>query len=435
MNAAPPTRRVPAPRVLVIADEALGRYGFPNGHSFGPDRLGAFLAEYRARGLADHCIDLPSRGRRRGRAAAVPHRALSGLRAGRGSADGTGALDEGDTPAFRGCYEAAARVVGATLDAAQALLAGHADRAFVPIAGLHHAARDKAAGFCIFNDIGVLIEVLRKRGLRRVAYVDIDAHHGDGVFYPFENDPFLVVADVHEDGQFLYPGTGRSEETGAADARGSKLNVPLPPGADDAAFAAAWPAVLAHLTRAAPEFIILQCGVGQPGWRSTGPSAAHTGAGACSPSAAAATTGPTLPPAGARWSRRCCKPDAPVSGTLGALFWLQVGWYMYSESMTIERLDPDLARALAGEKQRQEDHIELIASENYASPRVLAAQGSVLTNKYAEGYPGKRYYGGCEYVDIVEQLAIDRAKRLFGADFANVQPHSGSQATPPPIWR
>jgi glycine hydroxymethyltransferase len=101
---------------------------------------------------------------------------------------------------------------------------------------------------------------------------------------------------------------------------------------------------------------------------------------------------------------------------------------MYSESMTIERFDPDLARALAGERQRQEDHIELIASENYVSPRVLEAQGSVLTNKYAEGYPGKRYYGGCEFVDEVEQLAIERVKRLFGADFANVQPHSGSQA-------
>ena len=101
---------------------------------------------------------------------------------------------------------------------------------------------------------------------------------------------------------------------------------------------------------------------------------------------------------------------------------------MYSESMTIDRFDPDLAGALAAERLRQEEHIELIASENYASPRVLEAQGSVLTNKYAEGYPGKRYYGGCENVDVVEQLAIDRAKRLFGADYANVQPHSGSQA-------
>jgi glycine hydroxymethyltransferase len=101
---------------------------------------------------------------------------------------------------------------------------------------------------------------------------------------------------------------------------------------------------------------------------------------------------------------------------------------MYSDSMTIDRFDPDLARAISGERVRQEEHIELIASENYASPRVLEAQGSVLTNKYAEGYPGKRYYGGCEHVDIVEQLAIDRVKRLFGADYANVQPHSGSQA-------
>jgi glycine hydroxymethyltransferase len=96
--------------------------------------------------------------------------------------------------------------------------------------------------------------------------------------------------------------------------------------------------------------------------------------------------------------------------------------------MTIEGFDPELAAAMSAERVRQEDHIELIASENYASPRVLEAQGSVLTNKYAEGYPGKRYYGGCEHVDVAEQLAIDRAKQLFGADYANVQPHSGSQA-------
>jgi glycine hydroxymethyltransferase len=101
---------------------------------------------------------------------------------------------------------------------------------------------------------------------------------------------------------------------------------------------------------------------------------------------------------------------------------------MFNASMTIAEFDPELAKAIAGERQRQEDHVELIASENYTSPRVLEAQGSVLTNKYAEGYPGKRYYGGCEFVDIAESLAIDRAKRLFGADFANVQPHSGSQA-------
>jgi len=96
--------------------------------------------------------------------------------------------------------------------------------------------------------------------------------------------------------------------------------------------------------------------------------------------------------------------------------------------MTIKDFDPELQAAIEGERQRQEEHIELIASENYTSPRVMEAQGSVLTNKYAEGYPGKRYYGGCEFVDDVETLAIERAKELFGADYANVQPHSGSQA-------
>jgi glycine hydroxymethyltransferase len=101
---------------------------------------------------------------------------------------------------------------------------------------------------------------------------------------------------------------------------------------------------------------------------------------------------------------------------------------MFSNRMRIEDFDPELYQALEGERVRQETHIELIASENYTSPRVLAAQGSVLTNKYAEGYPGRRYYGGCEFVDIAEQLAIDRAKKLFSADYANVQPHSGSQA-------
>ncbi len=101
---------------------------------------------------------------------------------------------------------------------------------------------------------------------------------------------------------------------------------------------------------------------------------------------------------------------------------------MFSSSQRLADFDPALAQAMEKERVRQEDHVELIASENYTSPMVMAAQGSVLTNKYAEGYPGKRYYGGCEYVDIVEQLAIDRAKELFGAEHANVQPHSGSQA-------
>lgn len=101
---------------------------------------------------------------------------------------------------------------------------------------------------------------------------------------------------------------------------------------------------------------------------------------------------------------------------------------MFSPDQTLATFDPELAKAISQEDARQEAHIELIASENYCSPAVMEAQGSKLTNKYAEGYPGKRYYGGCEYVDVIEQLAIDRAKQLFGADYANVQPHAGSQA-------
>jgi glycine hydroxymethyltransferase len=101
---------------------------------------------------------------------------------------------------------------------------------------------------------------------------------------------------------------------------------------------------------------------------------------------------------------------------------------MFERDMKIAGFDDELATAIRHERQRQEDHVELIASENYASPRVLEAQGSVLTNKYAEGYPGKRYYGGCEFVDVAERLAIERCRKLFGADYANVQPHSGSQA-------
>jgi acetoin utilization protein AcuC len=174
---------------------------------------------------------------------------------------GEGLLDAGDTPAFKGVYEAASNVVGASLVAAEAVMSGRARRGFVPIAGLHHAGRAHAAGFCVFNDIGVVVEHLKRQyGLTRIAYVDIDAHHGDGVFYAYEDDPVVIVADTHEDGRFLYPGTGAASETGAGAAAGSKLNLPLPPGAGDAEFLAAWPAIEAHVDRHAPEFVILQCG-------------------------------------------------------------------------------------------------------------------------------------------------------------------------------
>jgi glycine hydroxymethyltransferase len=150
--------------------------------------------------------------------------------------------------------------------------------------------------------------------------------------------------------------------------------------------------------------------------------------------AAAGTIAAIWPVPGAVWWRPSSPPETSVFGYNPAPFPLIPSFttkgscLMFSNRLLIKDVDPELQRALDGERQRQEDHIELIASENYASPRVMEAQGSSLTNKYAEGYPGKRYYGGCEFVDIAEQLAIDRAKKLFGADYANVQPHSGSQA-------
>lgn len=246
-------------RVLVVADEATARYGFPDGHPFSSERQPAFLREFHARGLHRRCTLAPSRQASAAQLAWF-HDPDYLQRVQRGSDAGGGWLDAGDTPAFPGCFEAASAVVGATLAAGEAVMSGLADRAFVPIGGLHHARRDSAAGFCIFNDCAVLVEALRRAGLVRIAYVDIDAHHGDGVFYAFEDDPAVIVADLHEDGRFLYPGTGGASETGTGAAAGTKLNIPLPPGADDARFAVEWPRVVAHLARHRPEFILLQCG-------------------------------------------------------------------------------------------------------------------------------------------------------------------------------
>lgn len=249
-----------APGVLVIRDERIAAYGFSDGHPFGPDRHDVFHAELDASGLAPRVV------RRAGRLATgeelLAFHDEAYVRFVHGQcAQGEGFLDGGDTPAARGLDAAAAAVVGASVGAMDAIMTGEARRAFVPIAGLHHAGRDHAAGFCVFNDCGVVMELLRSRhGLRRVAYVDIDAHHGDGVFYGFESDPDIIFADIHEDGRYLYPGTGAAHETGSGAARGTKLNLPLPPGADDTAFRAAWAQVESYLERARPEFIVFQCG-------------------------------------------------------------------------------------------------------------------------------------------------------------------------------
>jgi acetoin utilization protein AcuC len=238
----------------------LGRYGFPDGHPLSIDRQGAFWRAACARGL-DRNVVLAQAPRASRQAIERFHNPEYVDRVIEASRRGAGYLDYGDTPAFPGCYEISAHVVGGALEGARRIIAGEARRSFQPIGGLHHARRGAAAGFCVFNDPGVLIETLRaEHGIRRVAYVDIDVHHGDGVFYEFEHDPELAVVDIHEDGQFLYPGTGSVHETGSGAAQGTKLNLPLAPGSGDTQFLHAWDQAERFLDRFQPQFFILQCG-------------------------------------------------------------------------------------------------------------------------------------------------------------------------------
>jgi acetoin utilization protein AcuC len=246
--------------VIVISGPEVAAYGFPGGHPFGTDRHGAFVAELE-QSASRPSLELEPSLQATREELEYFHTKEYVDRVLELSERGSGYLDHGDTPAFPGVYEAAAHVVGGTLRALEAVVADPGRRAFVPIGGLHHAARGGAAGFCVFNDCGVAIEAARRvHGIRRVAYVDIDAHHGDGVFYGFEDDPDALFADLHEDGRFLYPGTGSRSETGRGPAAGTKLNIPMPPGAGDELFFAAWREVEQYLADAKPELVLLQCG-------------------------------------------------------------------------------------------------------------------------------------------------------------------------------
>ncbi|MGE3773123.1 MAG: acetoin utilization protein AcuC [Gammaproteobacteria bacterium] len=247
-------------RVGLCVDDALADYGFPSPHPFARDRQAAFLREARARGLLDRVQRLPSRVASDEELARF-HAPAYVTRVKTAVAAGLTALDDGDTPVFAGMHTAAARVVGTAVEACARIVAGELDMSLQPIGGLHHARRDGAAGFCVYNDCGVVIETLRRvHGVRRIAYVDIDAHHGDGIFYGFEADPDLSFADIHQDSRTLFPGTGLASETGKGAAAGTKLNLELPPGAGDEAFRAAFSRVEAHIDAFAPDFIVFQCG-------------------------------------------------------------------------------------------------------------------------------------------------------------------------------
>ena len=244
---------------VYLGDE-LASYGFGNDHPFGPMRHHVFEQEFYKQSLQEKVDILPPQTIDQSILELFhTHDYVEQVK--QQSQFGTGYLDQGDTPAFTGMYEATSSVVGSVCDAVDRIMNKEYKRAFIPIAGLHHARRNIAAGFCVFNDCGIAIEYLRhKHNIQRIAYVDIDAHHGDGVFYSFENDPDLIFADLHEDGRFLYPGTGAETETGKDHAKGTKLNIPMPPHSNDEDFMQAWESVEKFLLKYGADFILLQCG-------------------------------------------------------------------------------------------------------------------------------------------------------------------------------
>lgn len=246
--------------VFVYKGRALAQYNFGENHPFGPQRHDAFHNKLEKMSFAKNIQTQPP-GSADVDQLALFHTSQYIDKVSRASKDGQGYLDQGDTPAILGIFEAASAVVGTTLSAVDSIMNNETNRAFVPIGGLHHAMRDRAGGFCVFNDCGVAVEHLRKNyGIKRIAYVDIDAHHGDGVFYSYQDDPDLIFADIHQDGQTIYPGTGHTHEIGTGEAIGTKVNIPLSIGANDEDFKVAWQDVENHLNQYQPEFIILQCG-------------------------------------------------------------------------------------------------------------------------------------------------------------------------------
>jgi acetoin utilization protein AcuC len=249
----------------VFFGEALASYGFGSSHPLGNDRIYAFWKRLRQDKLANVVVEQPE---------LATETDVLGFHGAdyvefvkMASKRGGVLLDKGDTPAYKGVFEAALYTVGSALAALEFVVKGvdrngnKIEHAFNPIGGLHHAMRDSASGFCVFNDIGVAIIAARtKYSINRIAYVDIDAHHGDGVFYEFENDPNLFFADIHEDGRFLFPGTGSSDEIGKGLAAGTKINIPLEPGAGDDRFISEFSRIADFVDSCKPELIILQCG-------------------------------------------------------------------------------------------------------------------------------------------------------------------------------
>ena len=245
--------------VAVYTGEELGRYGFED-HPFGENRIHAFWDEMHIRHF-DYQVRVLHPAIATEEQIRLFHTSNYVEKVKTYSEVGEGLLDYGDTPAYKGVFEDAAVVVGTVVDATRRIMANEIRRAFVPIAGLHHSMPDTASGFCVFNDAGVAIKILQQEyGLERIAYVDIDAHHGDGVFYPFESDPTVIFADIHEDGRYNFPQSGFSHEVGKGPAKGRKLNIPLLPLSADGDFMMMWDKVEGFLRQWEPQFVIMNCG-------------------------------------------------------------------------------------------------------------------------------------------------------------------------------
>ena len=252
-------------KTAIFFGEDLNRYNFGQHHPFNSSRLYAFWSKFQSEHLHESdkfTIEAPVLADEQTILSFHDRDYVDLVK--KASKNGKCFLDRGDTPAFKGVFEASCFVVGSTLRALDIITNNTAriDHAFNPIGGLHHSRRDSAAGFCVFNDIGIaIIEARKKYGINRIAYVDIDAHHGDGVYYEFEDDPLLFFCDIHEDGRFLYPGTGSELEQGLGKAEGTKLNLPVPPNSTDEQFIKAFKKIEDFIENIAkPELIILQCG-------------------------------------------------------------------------------------------------------------------------------------------------------------------------------
>ena len=245
--------------VAVYTGDEVSHYGFED-HPFSADRIHAFWDEMHVRQLADQVRILhPAMANEDQLRLFHTPEYVEKVKI--YSEAGKGLLDYGDTPAYKGVFEDAAKVVGTVLDATLKVMSNEVRRVFAPIAGLHHSMPDTAAGFCVFNDVAIAIKLLqREYGLERIAYVDIDAHHGDGVFYPFESDPTVIYADIHEDGRYNFPQSGFSHEDGKGPAKGRKLNIPLLPLSADDDFLMMWDKVEDFLRQWEPQFVFLNCG-------------------------------------------------------------------------------------------------------------------------------------------------------------------------------